>query len=110
MNATVAAVDERDIQGINPESYTPYSAVQIFVPNRMDKPILIPNSSSSHGALPAILQKLSSNRFVTADELLALLPEEAKAYNDPRVIASIFTEEAPPASATQTKKVNYAEK
>ena len=93
MNATVAPVDERDIQAANPDAYTPYSGVQIFVQNRMDKPIVVPNSSSSHRALAAILQKLSSTRYVTADELLALLPEEAKAYNDPRVIASIFTEE-----------------
>lgn len=110
MNATVAPVDERDIQTANPDAYTPYSGVQIFVQNRMDKPIVVPNSRSSHRALAAILQKLSSTRYVTADELLALLPEEAKAYNDPRVIASIFTEEAPAPSATQTNKVNYADK
>jgi hypothetical protein len=101
MNATVAPVDERDIQAANPDAYTPYSGVQIFVQNRMDKPIVVPNSSSSHRALAAILQKLSSTRYVTADELLALLPEEAKAYNDPRVIASIFTEEV-----TQETPVN----
>ena len=59
----------------------------------MDKPVIIPNTPSSMEALTSVVDLLAKNRFITADDLLSLLPEEAKAYNDPRVIASIFTEE-----------------
>lgn len=114
INATVSSVDERTIEKARGESAAEGTitapGVQVFVDGRMDKPVIIPNTPSSMDALMSVVDMLAKNRFVTADELLALLPEEAKAYNDPRVIASIFTEEAPPASATQTKKVNYAEK
>ncbi len=67
----------------------------------MDKPIIIPNTPSSMDALMSVVDVLAKNRSVTADELLALLPEEAKAYNTPEVISSIFTEEV-----TEAEPVN----
>ena len=97
INATVASVDERTIEKARGESAAEGTitapGVQVFVEGRMDKPVIIPNTPSSMGALTSVVDLLAKNRFITADELLALLPEEAKAYNDPRVIASIFTEE-----------------
>ncbi|WP_291811415.1 hypothetical protein [Limnobacter sp.] len=97
INATVASVDERTIEKARGESAAEGTVtapgVQVFVEGRMDKPVIIPNTPSSMGALTSVVDLLAKNRFITADELLALLPEEAKAYNDPRVIASIFTEE-----------------
>ena len=97
INATVASVDERTIEKARGESEGEGTitapGVQVFVEGRMDKPVIIPNTPSSMGALTSVVDLLAKNRFITADELLALLPEEAKAYNDPRVIASIFTEE-----------------
>jgi len=97
INATVASVDERKIEDARGEgSYEgtiDAPGVQVFAEGRMDKPIIIPNTDASMNALMSVVDMLAKNRFVTADELLALLPEEAKAYNDPRVISSIFTEE-----------------
>jgi len=97
INATVASVDERTIEKARGESAAEGTitapGVQVFVEGRMDKPVILPNTPSSMGALTSVVDLLAKNRFITADELLALLPEEAKAYNDPRVIASIFTEE-----------------
>ena len=105
INATVASVDERTIEKARGESAAEGTitapGVQVFVDGRMDKPVIIPNTPSSMDALMSVVDMLAKNRFVTADELLALLPEEAKAYNDPRVIASIFTEEV-----TQETPVN----
>lgn len=97
INATVASVDERTIEKARGESAgegtITTAGVQVFVDGRMDKPVIIPNTPSSMDALMSVVDVLAKKRYVTADELLALLPEEAKAYNDPRVIASIFTEE-----------------
>jgi hypothetical protein len=97
INATVASVDERTIEKARGESASEGTitapGVQVFVDGRMDKPVIIPNTPSSMDALMSVVDMLAKNRFVTADELLALLPEEAKAYNTPEVISSIFTEE-----------------
>lgn len=97
INATVASVDERTIEKARGESAAEGTitapGVQVFVEGRMDKPVIIPNTPSSMDALVSVVDMLAKKRYVTADELLALMPEEAKAYNDPRVIASIFTEE-----------------
>jgi hypothetical protein len=97
INAAVASVDERTIEKARGESASEGTitapGVQVFVDGRMDKPVIIPNTPSSMDALMSVVDMLAKNRFVTADELLALLPEEAKAYNTPEVISSIFTEE-----------------
>ena len=97
INATVASVDERKIEAARGEgSYEgtiDAPGVQLFAEGRMDKPIIIPNTDASMNALMSVVDMLAKNRFITADELLALLPEEAKAYNTPEVISSIFTEE-----------------
>ena len=97
INATVASVDERKIEAARGEgSYEgtiDAPGVQVFAEGRMDKPIIIPNTDASMNALISVVDMLAKNRFITADELLVLLPEEAKAYNTPEVISSIFTGE-----------------
>ena len=89
INATVTGISENQI----PEST--FSGIQIYIPNRMDKPIIVPNRKNHLNALPALLQEITSNQRIKAEDLLNILPQDdvLTASNTPEVISSIFTEE-----------------
>jgi hypothetical protein len=89
IDATVTGVSENQI----PEST--FSGIQIYIPNRMDKPIVVPNRKRHLNALPALLQEITSNQRIKAEDLLKILPQDdvLTASNTPEVISSIFTEE-----------------
>lgn len=89
IDATVTGVSENQI----PEST--FSGIQIYIPNRMDKPIVVPNRKRHLNALPALLQEITSNQRIKAEDLLKILPQDddLTAHNTPGVISSIFTEE-----------------
>ncbi len=89
IDATVTGVSEDQIPG------STFSGIQIYIPNRMDKPIVVPNRKNYLNALPALLQEITSNQRIKAEDLLKILPQddELTAHNTPEVISSIFTEE-----------------
>ena len=100
IDATVTGVSENQI----PEST--FSGIQIYIPNRMDKPIVVPNRKRHLNALPALLQEITSNQRIKAEDLLKILPQDdvLTASNTPEVISSIFTEEV----TEEVPKYNWA--
>jgi hypothetical protein len=64
------------------------SGIRIFVPGRMDVPLVVPNSTESLASLLGILEVIASSPSVKAADLVAMLPDEAAIYNDPKVVGT----------------------
>ena len=85
LDAEVTSIDEDVIQGTTDKGIR-YSGIRIFVPGRMDLPLVVPNETASLAALLGILEVIASSTSVNTADLVDMLPEEAKMYNDAKVV------------------------
>jgi len=85
LDAEVTSIDEDVIQKTTDEGIR-YSGIRIFVPGRMDLPLVVPNETASLAALLGILEVIASSTSVNTADLVDMLPEEAKVYNDAEVV------------------------
>ena len=88
LDAEVTSINEDVIQNTVPGSTIRRSGIRIFVPGRMDVPLVVPNSTESLASLLGILEVIASSTSVKAADLVAMLPDEAAIYNDPKVVGT----------------------
>lgn len=87
LNSEVTSINEDVIQNATGETIR-RSGIRIFVPGRMDVPLVVPNSTESLASLLGILEVIASSTSVNAADLVAMLPDEAAIYNDPKVVGT----------------------
>lgn len=87
LDADVTSINEDVIEKATGETIR-RSGIRIFVPGRMDVPLVVPNSTESLASLLGILEVIASSTSVKAADLVAMLPDEAAIYNDPKVVGT----------------------
>lgn len=85
LDADVTSINEDVVEEATGETIR-RSGIRIFVPGRMDVPLVVPNSTESLASLLGILEVIASSTSVNTADLVDMLPEEAKVYNDAKVV------------------------
>ena len=87
LDAEVTSINEDVVEKATGETIR-RSGIRIFVPGRMDVPLVVPNSTESLASLLGILEVIASSTSVKSADLVDMLPEEAEMYNVEKVVGT----------------------